>query len=126
MGLRKELTGLAEGLDKSARKKDKSRNEQLQWIISMIDRIADYRSSLKGQGFPFDLPYLAFWERFSEISPVLEKLLKNRALDSDIHKCVIGVLNEMTSLHQRSAGSIKRVEKINAIARSASGGASVR
>jgi hypothetical protein len=111
--VRKELTGLSEGLDQSAPKKDKFRYEHLQWIISMTDRIADYKSSLKGQGFPFDLPHLAFWKRFSEISPVLEQLLKNRALDSDIHKCVIWMLNEMTNLHQRSAGLIKRVEKVN-------------
>jgi hypothetical protein len=112
---RKKLTGLVEGLDQSARKKAKSRYENLQWIISMIDRIADYRSSLKGQGFPFDLPHLAFWERFSEISPVLEQLLKSRTLDSDTHKCVIRMLNEMTNLHQRSADSIRRVKKVNAI-----------
>jgi hypothetical protein len=112
---RKDLVGLVEDLGQNVRKKDKSRYEHLQWIISMIDRIADYRSSLNGQGFPFDLPHLAFWNRFSEISQVLEQLLKDRVLDNDISNYAHWMLNGMTNLHQRSAASIKRVEKINAI-----------
>lgn len=108
---RKDLAAMRDELVK----KHGQEYERLQWTISIIDRIVDYKSSLKGLGFPFDTPHLAFWERFCEMSPVLEGLSKKQTLDNNIHRCVSRMFNELTNLLNRSADSIRRVEKVNTV-----------
>ena len=57
----------------------------------MIDRINNYEKELSAEGFPFDLSYLAFYERCRQVSHGMETMLtqinqsgKLRELDRNI------------------------------------------
>ena len=47
------------------------------WLISMIDRVNAYNADLTGEGFPFDLPHLAYHHRCLEVLPRAEAILRS-------------------------------------------------
>ena len=59
-------------------RKRKSR-EDCWWLISLIDYIKDYQKDLNGEGFPFDLTGLAFYNRCETAFNMMEKIFDDPA-----------------------------------------------
>ena len=49
-----------------------------QWMIDLIDYIRDYEKDMSGEGFPFDLPAIAFYERSERVFNILDKIMTER------------------------------------------------
>lgn len=52
-------------------------------IYAMINWILDYKSESKGLGFPFEQPYMAFFNRCHTIGTMAKKLLKNKYFEDE-------------------------------------------
>ena len=50
-----------------------------QWMIDLIDYIRDYEKDMSGEGFPFDLPAIAFYERSKLVFDILDKIMTERS-----------------------------------------------
>lgn len=61
-------------LQSSSEKKVRQR-ETCRWAISLIDYIRDYEKDMSGEGFPFDLPAIAFYNRCEQAFYTIEKIL---------------------------------------------------
>ena len=68
--------------------RNKKYHEDCTWLISIIDQINDYQNDLSGEGFPFDLPALAFHNRCKQVSHVIEVIL-NEGLDCEKELSII-------------------------------------
>jgi len=83
--LNAQRKGLVAKLNSSRNKKY---HEDCTWLISIIDQINDYQNDLSGEGFPFDLPALAFHNSCEQVSCVIETIL-NEVLESEKELCII-------------------------------------
>jgi len=58
---------------------NKKYREDCVWLISMIDYINDFQKDLNGEGFPFDLPALAFYKRCEMAFNTMEQIFNDPA-----------------------------------------------
>ncbi len=59
--------------------RNKKHHEDCAWLISLIDYINDYQKDLSGEGFPFDLPALAFYKRCETVFNTMERIFHDPA-----------------------------------------------
>jgi hypothetical protein len=102
--------------------KQAQQGEYCSWFISMIDRINDYEKELSAEGFPFDLSYLAFYERcrqvYGSMEIILEKMTKSgklRQMDRTICTSLWLMRNTLQKFLERLTQSINQLNKVNAI-----------
>ncbi len=96
--------------------------EYYSWLISIIDRINDYEKELSGEGFPFDLTYLAFYERCQSVYNSMEIILDNvdksenvKKLDWNIARNLCIMRNTLREFLERLNNSIRQLNKVNNI-----------
>jgi len=96
--------------------------EDYTWLISMIDRINDYEKDLGGEGFPFDLTYLAFFKRCQEVYHTMMLILKDRCNSGNVDKSqryinqALSIMgNTLQRFLERLNSPIRQLEKVNAI-----------
>jgi hypothetical protein len=91
------------------------------WLISMIDRINDYERELSGEGFPFDLAYLAFYERCLDVYNATEGILNEiyssgrTTFEPGIGKNLCFLRNTLQKFLERLKFSVGQLKKVNAI-----------
>ena len=96
--------------------------EYCSWFISMIDRINDYEKELNAEGFPFDLSYLAFYERCRQVYDSIEIILETMAesgklkqMDRTICTSLWLMRNTLQKFLERLTQSINQLNKVNTI-----------
>ncbi len=96
--------------------------EHYSWLISMIDRINDHEKDLRGEGFPFDLTHLAFYDRCQQVYASMEHLLTTMEKSGELKK--IGrnistnlwlIRNTIQKFLERLSGSISQLSKVNTV-----------
>ena len=103
-------------------RKQAQQREYASWFISMIDRINDYEKDLSAEGFPFDLSYLAFYERcrqvYDSMEIILEKMTESgklREMDRTISTTLWLMRNTLQKFLERLTQSINQLNKVNRI-----------
>ena len=107
--------------DKPSKKKTEL-FDHFSWLISTIDRINDYEKDLSGEGFPFDLTYLAWYHRCQQVYTSLDRLLatmqktgKLKEIDRKISINLCFIRNRVQIFLERTACSISQLTKVNTI-----------
>ena len=92
------------------------------WLISLIDHLHDYEKDLTAEGFPFDLKFLAFYDRFRRVYTKIDHLLstlQNKGGIKQINRkiCInlYYIRNRMQEFLDRLSGSINQLKKVNSI-----------
>ena len=77
---RRELkTELKLLLQQGSSEKNRQQSEACQWAINLIDYIRDYEKDMSGEGFPFDLPAIAFYDRCEQAFSNIDKIMLERS-----------------------------------------------
>jgi len=96
--------------------------EHYSWLISMIDRINDHEKDLSGEGFPFDLTHLAFYDRCQQVYVSMEHLLTTMVKSGELKKMGRNIStnlwlirNTIQKFLERLSGSISQLSKVNTV-----------
>jgi hypothetical protein len=96
--------------------------EHYSWLISMIDRINDHEKDLSGEGFPFDLTHLAFYDRCQQVYASMEHLLTTMEKSGELKKMGRNIStnlwlirNTIQKFLERLSGSISQLSKVNTV-----------
>ena len=88
------------------------RDEQpgAKWIIGLVDRVLERNGDGGGEGFPFELPHMAFLRRVAETAEQMPAVFgdccKGRGIDDPVRKVLVG-LNTAVK-HYTTAGVVQR------------------
>ena len=103
-------------------RKQAQQREYISWFISMIDRINDYEKDLSAEGFPFDLTYLAFYERcrqvYDSMEIILVKMIKSgelKQMDRTSSTTLSLMRNTLQKFLERLTPSINQINKVNGL-----------
>ena len=103
-------------------KKQKRLSDHYSWLISIIDHIHDYEKDLGAEGFPFDLKYLAFYDRCRRVYTKIEDLLstlrngdKMKDINRNICLNLCYIRNRMQEFLDRLSGSMSQLTKVNSL-----------
>ena len=103
-------------------KKRKRLYNHYSWLISIIDHIHDYEKDLTAEGFPFDLKYLAFYDRCRRVYTKIDDLLstlqnagKIKEMNRNICINLCYIRNRLQEFLDRLSGSINQLTKVNAL-----------
>jgi hypothetical protein len=88
--------------------------EDRRWLISLIDYLEDYQRDLSGEGFPFDLPALAFYERCEKVFALMDKFMaKGRGLERRLGVIFSFIRNRIQEfLSYAHIGQLKNLNEI--------------
>lgn len=96
--------------------------EHYSWLISLIDRINDHEKDLSGEGFPFDLTHLAFYDRCQQVYASMEHLLTTMEKSGELKKMGRNIStnlwlirNTIQKFLERLSGSISQLSKVNTV-----------
>ena len=91
-------------------------------LLSIIDYIHDYEKDLDAEGFPFDLKYLAFYNRCRRVYTKIDHLLstlqstgKIKGMNRNISINLYYIRNRIQEFLDRLSGSINQLTKINSL-----------
>ena len=91
-------------------------------LLSIIDYIHDYEKDLDAEGFPFDLKYLAFYNRCRRVYTKIDHLLstlqstgKIKEMNRNICINLCYIRNRIQEFLDRLSSSINQLTKINSI-----------
>lgn len=92
---------------------------EAKWIISLVDRVLEAKAKEAGEGFPFELPHMAFLKRCAETTQQMPAIFvdgcRGRAIDDPIRKVLVCLKTAIN--HYTDAGvaqrSIARLAKLN-------------
>lgn len=76
---RRELKTELKLLQQGSSEKNRQQSEACQWAINLIDYIRDYEKDMSGEGFPFDLPAIAFYDRCEQAFSNIDKIMSERS-----------------------------------------------
>ena len=103
-------------------KKQKRLYDHYSWLISIIDHIHDYEKDLTAEGFPFDLKYLAFYDRCRRVYTKIDNLLstlknggKTKGMNRNICINLCYIRNRLQEFLDRLSGSINQLTKVNSL-----------
>ena len=103
-------------------KKQKRLCDHYSWLISIIDHIHDYEKDLGAEGFPFDLKYLAFYDRCRRVYTKIDDLLSNlqnggkiKEINRDICINLCFIRNRIQEFLDRLSVFINQLTKVNAL-----------
>ena len=97
-----------------------------QWLVNIIDRVNAHSCELKGEGFPFDMPHLAYHHNCQKALPEVEAILHTMAAEAGSplrkhmvtlctilrHRETSGVLNRGVARFEKLAALFQRLRDI--------------
>lgn len=89
--------------------------EDGRFFISLIDYVNDYQKDLTGEGFPFDLPALAFYNRCETAFDIMGKIFREMKKKISMEFCSIMMLVRNCLQEYFSYSNINQLKNLNDI-----------